>query len=67
VAELALAVVIVIVGAALTTIGAFAHGGPLIAPGSALLLFGAAWLGNVLARRDVRLFPSAAKASGKAE
>jgi hypothetical protein len=67
VAELALAVVIVIAGGALTTIGAFAHGGPLIAPGSALLLFGGAWLGNVLARRDIRLFPAPATARDEAE
>jgi hypothetical protein len=58
--------VLLVLGAALTTIGAFSHGGPLIAPGSALILVGAAWLGNVLARRDVRLFPAAAPPSDEA-
>jgi hypothetical protein len=65
VGELIVSVVLVLVGAVLTTVGAFSHGGPLIAPGSVLILFGAAWLGNVLARRDVRLFPSEAPASDK--
>jgi hypothetical protein len=63
--ELGLASVVVVVGAVLTTLGAFAHGGPLIAPGAALVLVGAAWFGNVLARRDVRLFASGASAADK--
>jgi hypothetical protein len=64
--ELPLSVVLLVFGAALTTIGALSHGGPLIAPGSALILVGAAWLGNALARRDVRLFPAAAPAPDEA-
>jgi hypothetical protein len=62
VGELILSIVLVVVGSTLTTVGAFSHGGLLIAPGAALILCGAAWLGNVLARRDVRLFPTAASA-----
>lgn len=51
------AALVAVTGMALTTYGAFAHGGPLLAPGSTLTLLGGAWLGNLLARRDVRLFP----------
>ena len=64
--ELPVSIVLLVLGAVLTTIGAFSHGGPLMAPGSALILVGAAWLGNVLARRDVRLLPAAAPASDEA-
>jgi len=57
--ELVLSIVVVVLGAALTTLGALAHGGPLVAPGALMILVGSAWLGNVLARRNVRLLPSA--------
>lgn len=52
---------VAVTGMALTTYGAFGHGGPLIAPGATLTLVGGAWLGNLLARRDVRLFPSGSR------
>jgi hypothetical protein len=42
----------------MTTYGALVHAGALMAPGSVLILGGGAWLGNALARRDVRLFPA---------
>jgi hypothetical protein len=54
--ELAGAGVVMVVGMAMTTVGAFGHVPTLMAPGSALILGGSAWLGNVLARRDVHLF-----------
>lgn len=51
------AVLVAVVGVAVTTYGAFVHAGALMAPGSALALGGGAWLGNALARRGVSLFP----------
>jgi hypothetical protein len=56
--EPAAAAVVALAGMALTTGGVLAHLAVLIAPGSALTLLGGAWLGNVLARRDVRLIPT---------
>lgn len=58
-AEPAVAAIVAVVGIALTTYGALTHAGALVAPGSALTLLGGGWLGNVLARRDVRLVPPA--------
>lgn len=55
----ALAALVTLLGALLTTTGVLAHIGPLVAPGSVLVLGGGAWLGNSLARRNVRLLPSA--------
>ena len=53
---------VTLVGMVLTTYGALTHVGQLLAPGSALILVGAGWLGNVLARREVRLFPASVRA-----
>jgi hypothetical protein len=50
-----LAAVTSLVGIALTTFGALMHLGSAFAPGAVLSLVGGAWLGNALARRDVRL------------
>lgn len=55
--KLVLAAVLGLAGVALTTLGAFNHAGPLIAPGSALILVGGLWLGCELAGRGVRLLP----------
>ncbi|GAC1318402.1 MAG: hypothetical protein NVSMB2_13170 [Chloroflexota bacterium] len=55
----ALATLVTLLGAILTTTGVLAHIGPFVAPGSVLILVGGAWLGNTLARRNVRLLPSA--------
>jgi len=51
-----LAALLTLVGIALTTAGAIVHVGPAVAPGALLILVGGGWLGNALARRDVRLF-----------
>ena len=55
--KLVLPAVLGLAGMALTTLGAFNHAGPLMAPGSALILGGGLWLGHELARQDVRLLP----------
>jgi hypothetical protein len=52
------AILMALVGVIMTTSGVFGHYPMLVAPGSALALFGGAWLGNALARQDVRLFPA---------
>ncbi|HEV7664077.1 MAG TPA: hypothetical protein VGQ62_11120 [Chloroflexota bacterium] len=57
--EPALAALVTLVGMALTSFGVFGNVGQAIAPGSFLTLAGGAWLGNALARRDVRLLPGA--------
>ena len=56
--ELVASIVVTLLGAGLTVYGAFAHVHALPGPGSALILLGSAWLGNVLARRGVRLLPA---------
>jgi hypothetical protein len=55
--EVALAALATLIGIALTSIGVVTHTAPAVAPGALLALVGGAWLGNVLARRDVRLLP----------
>jgi hypothetical protein len=55
--EPVLAALVTLAGIGLTTAGAVIHAGPAVAPGALLILVGAAWLGNALARRDVRLIP----------
>jgi hypothetical protein len=55
--EPVLAALVALIGIALTSIGVVTHTAPAVAPGALLTLVGAAWLGNVLARRDVRLLP----------
>lgn len=55
--ELVVAGLVALLGMAATTYGALNHGGPLVAPGSALILLGGAWLGNALARMNIHLFP----------
>jgi hypothetical protein len=52
-----LAAVVALVGVTLTSAGAFVHAAPAVAPGALLALLGGAWLGNSLARLDVRLLP----------
>jgi hypothetical protein len=49
------AAVLTLVGMVLTTYGAIAHAELTSAPGATATLVGGAWLGNVLARRDVPL------------
>jgi hypothetical protein len=58
--ETLLAGLVTLVGIVLTSIGVATHTAPAVAPGALLTLVGGAWLGNVLARRDVRLLPGAA-------
>jgi hypothetical protein len=50
-----LAALVTLVGIGLTTTGVLSHVGVAIAPGALLITVGAAWLGNALARHDVRL------------
>jgi hypothetical protein len=57
--EPALAALVMLIGIVLTSAGVFAHAGPAVAPGALLTLLGGGWLGNSLARRDVRLLPGA--------
>lgn len=52
-----LAALMTLIGIALTTFGALAHAGPAVAPGALLITLGGAWLGNALARHNVRLLP----------
>jgi flagellar motor component MotA len=54
----ALAALVTLLGGILTTTGVLAHIGPFVAPGSLLILVGGGWLGNTLARRNVRILPS---------
>ena len=51
-----MAAAVTLIGIVLTAYGAVAHAGWTSAPGAAATLVGGAWLGNVLARRDVPLF-----------
>jgi hypothetical protein len=62
--EPALAAVLTILGVVLTSFGVLTHLGQAVAPGSLLTLAGGAWLGNYLARRDVRLLPTARRTDG---
>jgi hypothetical protein len=57
--EPTLAALVTLIGIALTSFGVLTHLGPAVAPGSLLTLAGGAWLGNWLARRDVRWQPRA--------
>jgi hypothetical protein len=50
-----------LVGLALTTGGAVNHVAQASAPGALLILLGGGWLGNALARQDVRLLPAPAE------
>ena len=52
-----LAAIVALIGIVLTSAGAFVHAAPAVAPGALLALVGGAWLGNSLARQDVRLLP----------
>jgi hypothetical protein len=55
--EPALAALVTLIGIVLTAVGVFAHPAVSpVAPGALLTLVGGGWLGNSLARRDVRLF-----------
>ena len=55
--EPGLAAMVALVGIGLTSAGAFVHAAQAVAPGALLVLLGGGWLGNALARRDVRLLP----------
>ncbi|MGI9145041.1 MAG: hypothetical protein ACR2IK_00575 [Chloroflexota bacterium] len=55
--EPAIAALVMIMGIVLTSAGVFAHTGQAVAPGALLTLVGGGWLGNSLARREVRLLP----------
>lgn len=55
--EVAVALVLTVLGIVVTTWAIFHHTGPLVAPGATLIFGGSAWLGNALARHDVPLFP----------
>ena len=55
--EPGVAALLTLVGMVLTTVGALSHIGVAIAPGALLVLVGGSWLGNALARHDVRLLP----------
>jgi hypothetical protein len=57
-AEAVTALILAVLGVVLTTWGAITHLASLIAPGATLILVGASWFGNALARQDVRLFSS---------
>ena len=57
------AAVLALLGIALTSVGVLTHTAPLVAPGAVLILAGGGWLGNALARRGVRLFPTPARAT----
>ena len=46
-----------LIGLGLTTAGAVVPAAPMVAPGALLALLGGGWLGNALARRDVRVLP----------
>ena len=54
----ALAALVTLLGATLTTTGVLTHVAQLVAPGSFFVLIGGAWLGNALARRNIRRLPS---------
>jgi hypothetical protein len=60
----ALAALVTLSGIALTSLGVFAHIGPAVAPGALCTLVGGGWLGISLARRDVRLLPTARSTEG---
>ena len=62
--EPVLAAAVMLIGLGLTTAGAVAHIAVAVAPGALLALVGGGWLGNALARRDVRLLPAPAEPSG---
>lgn len=54
--ELVVSGVLTLVGVALTAYGAAFHAGWTSTPGATATLVGGAWLGNVLARRDVPIY-----------
>jgi hypothetical protein len=55
--EAILAGLATLIGIALTSFGVATHNPPAVAPGALLAFVGGGWLGNALARRDVRLLP----------
>ncbi|MDQ3810211.1 MAG: hypothetical protein M3336_07965 [Chloroflexota bacterium] len=55
--ELLLAGLVTVLGIGATTYAALVHAAPLVAPGALLVTVGGAWLGNTLARANVRLLP----------
>ena len=65
--EPALAGLVMLIGIGLTSVGVFSHTGPAVAPGARLILLGGGWLGNCLARRDVRLLPGPHLSPGSAK
>ena len=65
--EPALAGLVTLIGIGLTAVGVFTHTGPAVAPGALLILVGGGWLGNCLARRDVRVLPGTHVSPGAAK
>ena len=65
--ELVVAATLTLLGMVLTAYGAVAHAGWTSAPGATATLVGGAWLGNVLARRDVPLFGQHATAAERSD
>ena len=51
-----LAALVTLLGIGLTTAGAVLDAHTLFAPGALLITVGGGWLGNALARHDIRLF-----------
>lgn len=51
------ALVVALIGMAMTTWAAFNHVAQLVVPGSTCILAGGAWLGYCLARLEIRLLP----------
>ena len=54
-----LAALVTLLGIGLTTVGAVLDAHAAFAPGALLVLVGGGWLGNALARADIRLLPKA--------
>ena len=52
-----LAALVTLLGIGLTSVGALMDAHAAFAPGALLVLVGGGWLGNALARGDIRLFP----------
>jgi hypothetical protein len=65
--EIALATVLTVLGIILTSWSVMGHVALLVAPGALLITLGGAWLGNAMARHDVRLFAPAEPQASESE